>query len=251
MVRRRRNYQRTDIISTFFRLYAEPYPGTEDTRPGRRPKTYDKLFAYDEYLKDHLEQVNQKLSRWESTTMDPSLPQLVFVDGTFDDLAQEFAEYVRVGDEVKPLIESQQQDEVLKKLVIASTALNSVPEKEFTAAYNLLVYLVLQSKNANMFLSRVCDNLMKPITSSPSNGPGLALGALTNIFNMLEATNEIRFHVFTAIVKFVKQHGLFDYLKKFLPQLPTWVDQWDIDEDDTRKLYEEVAEAAWEAGDEE
>ena len=59
-------------------------------------------------------------------------PQLVFVDGSFAELAQEMADYVQIGDEVKPLIEKDQQDEVLKKIIVASSALNSVPEKEFT-----------------------------------------------------------------------------------------------------------------------
>ncbi|KAK7908095.1 PCI-domain-containing protein [Apiospora marii] len=177
-------------------------------------------------------------------------PQLVFVDGTFSELAQEMADYVRIGDEVKPLIEKDQQDEVLKKIIVASSALNQVPEKEFTAAYNLLVYLVMQSKNADKLLPRVCDNLLKPITSSPQNGPALALGALTNIFNMVKPDNEIRFHIFSAIVRFVKQYSMFDNLKKHLRTLDSWVEQWEIDEEEQRKLYEEIAEVASEAGDE-
>ncbi|KAI0125704.1 hypothetical protein BJ170DRAFT_583311 [Xylariales sp. AK1849] len=176
-------------------------------------------------------------------------PQLVFVDGSFNELAQEMADYVGVGEEVKPLIEKDQQDDVLKKIIVGSTALNSVPEKEFTAAYNLLTYLVLQSKNPNMFLSRVCDNLMKPITSSPQNGPGLALGALTNIFNMLKPDNDTRYHVFLTIVKFIKFNGMFEQLKKYLPRLHLWVQQWDIDDEDERKLYEMIAEIASDAGD--
>ena len=31
-------------------------------------------------------------------------PQLIFVDGSFPELAQEMADYVQVGDEVKPLL---------------------------------------------------------------------------------------------------------------------------------------------------
>ncbi|KAI1083143.1 hypothetical protein F5B20DRAFT_568846 [Whalleya microplaca] len=178
-------------------------------------------------------------------------PQLVFVDGTFAELAQEMSDYVHVGDDVKPLLEKDQKDEVLKKIIIASSALNSVPEKEFTAAYNLLVYLVLQSDNARMFLPRVCDNLMKPITSSPVNGPGLALNALTNIFNMLQPDNELRYNVFMAILRFVKQHQMFDNLKRYLPNLDTWLKDWDTDEEDQRKLYEDVADVAHETGDQE
>lgn len=177
-------------------------------------------------------------------------PQLVFVDGSFSELAQEMADYLGVGADVKALLEKDQQDEVLKKIILASTTLNAVPEREFTAAYNLLVYLVLQAKNPNMFLSRVCDNLTKPVTSSPQNGPGLALGALTNIFNMLKPDDATRYHVFSAIVKYLKNNGMFEHLKKYLPKLDAWLQEWDIAEEDERKLYEAIAEAAAEAGDE-
>lgn len=176
-------------------------------------------------------------------------PQLVFVDGSFNELAQEMADYLNVGDDVKPLIEKDQQDEVLKKIIIASASLNAVPEREFSAAYNLLVYLVLQSKNPNMFLSRICDNLSKPITSSPHNGPGLAMGALTNIFNMTKPDDQTRYHVFLAIVKFTTDNNMFEQLKKYLPRVEEWTAQWDIDEEDERKLYELIADAAQKSGD--
>ncbi|KAI1208713.1 PCI-domain-containing protein [Annulohypoxylon truncatum] len=181
--------------------------------------------------------------------------QRVFVDGSFAELAKEMADYLHVGEEVKPLLEKDQKDEVLKKIVLASPALNAVPEKEFQSGYNLLVYLVLQSDNAGIFLPRVCDNLTKPITSSPVHGPGLALNALTTIFNLLnhdsERDNELRYNVFMAILRFVKSNGFYDTLKKTLPELKGWLQHWETDEEDQRKLYIEVAEIAHEAGDEE
>ncbi len=180
----------------------------------------------------------------------PRQPQLVFVDGSFTDLAQEMADYLSVGDEVKPLIEKDQKDEVLKKIIIASPALNAKPEKEFTAAYNLLVHLVMQTENISMFLPRVCDNLTKPITSSPVNGPSLALNALSNIFNQLAPENELRYNVFEAIVRFVRQNGLFENIKRYLPSLDVWYQQWETAEEAQRKLYEQIAEAAHEGGDE-
>jgi translation initiation factor 3 subunit M len=178
-------------------------------------------------------------------------PQLIFVDGTFEDLAQEMADSLGVGDEVKPLIQKGQKDEVLKKIVIASPALNAAPEREFASAYNLLVYLVLQSENVDMFLPRVCDNLTKPITSSPVNGPGLALNALTNIFNMLKPDDDLRYNVFMAILKFLKQNSMFENIKPYLKNLNAWMDLWETDEEDQRKLFVQTAEVALEAGDDE
>lgn len=179
----------------------------------------------------------------------PHQPQLVFVDGSFEELAQEMANFLNVGDDVKALIEKQQKDEVLKKLIIASPALHSIPEKEFAGAYNLLVYLVLQSEKADMFLSRVCENLTKPITSSPLSGPGLALNTLTTIFNMLKPDDELRYNVFMAILRFLKHHGMFENLKPYLKSLDDWMEDWETESDDRRQTYEAIADTAREAGD--
>ncbi|KAI2629639.1 PCI-domain-containing protein [Hypoxylon sp. NC1633] len=175
----------------------------------------------------------------------------VFVDGSFEDLTKEMAEYLHVWDDVKPLLDEGKKDDAMKKIIIASPALLSVPEREFTGSYNLLIYLVLQLENKAMFLPRVCDNLMKPITSSPIHGPYLGLLALTTVFNLLDLQDELRFNVFMAIVRYVKLHGMYDNLKRYLGGLPTMVKEWDIDEDDQRELYMAVAEVARDAGDEE
>jgi translation initiation factor 3 subunit M len=179
----------------------------------------------------------------------PHQPQLVFVDGSFEELAQEMADFLNVGDDVKALIEKKQKDDILKKLIIASPALHSIPEKEFAGAYNLLVYLILQSDNAEMFLPRVCDNLTKPITSSPLNGPGLALNVLTTIFNMLKPDDDLRFNVFMAILRFLKFHGMFENLKPYLKNLDFWMEDWETDSEDQRQAYEAIAETAHDAGD--
>ncbi|KAI0400548.1 PCI-domain-containing protein [Xylaria palmicola] len=179
----------------------------------------------------------------------PHQPQLVFVDGSFEELAQEMANFLNVADDVRALLEKNQKDEVLKKLIIASPALHSIPEKEFAGAYNLLVYLILQSDKAEMLLPRVCDNLTKPITSSPINGPGLALNALTTIFNMLKPDDELRFNVFMAILRFLKFHGMFENLKPYLKSLDDWLVNWETDSEDQRQAYEAIADTAREAGD--
>ncbi|KAI1383305.1 PCI-domain-containing protein, partial [Hypoxylon trugodes] len=181
--------------------------------------------------------------------------QRVFVDGSFAELAQEMADHLHIGDDVKPLLEKDQKDEALKKIVLASPALNSAPEKEFGPSYNLLIYLVLQSDNAGMFLPRVCENLMKPITSSPVHGSGLALTALTTIFNLLnkdtERDNELRFNVLMAILRFVKLNSTYNSLKDTLPHIKDWLNKWETDEEDQRKLFLEIAEVAHDAGDDE
>jgi translation initiation factor 3 subunit M len=177
--------------------------------------------------------------------------QYVFIEGSFADLAQELADFLNIGPEVTPLLEQNKKDDALKKLVTASIALNSIPEKEIQAAYNLLVYLVLQSPSVNMFLPRVCENLSKPITSSPNNGTGIALSILGTIFNLLQPDNEVRFNVFQAVLRLVKQSGSFEVLKTQLAQLDNWMKEWDIDEEDKCKMYTNIAEVAEEAGEDE
>lgn len=178
------------------------------------------------------------------------LNQQVFIEGKFHDLANELGEYLQIGDEIKTLLDSNLKDDALKKLVTSSISLNSTPEKEFTAAYNLLVYLVLQSPNVNKFLPKICENLSKPITSSPSNGPGLALNVLTTIFNLLQPENEVRFNVFQAIVRHIKANGFFELLRPQLEKLDIWIKEWEVNDEDQRKLYAQIADIAEDAGDE-
>ena len=178
-------------------------------------------------------------------------PQLIFVDGSFPELAQEMADYVQVGDEVKPLLAKDQNEDALQAIVKAAGHLNSVPEKEFTAAYNLLIHLVLQSPNPKKHLPAVCQNLLKPVTSSPSHGVTLAANALSTIFNLLEVDNPLRYNVFMQILRFVKQYSQYDLLKPRLENVPKWLEDWDMDEEASRKMYVEVADVAADGGDDE
>jgi translation initiation factor 3 subunit M len=126
---------------------------------------------------------------------------------------------------------------------------------EVTAAYNLLVHLVQQSSNPDIFLSRICSYLSKPIQSSPQFGATLALSILTTVFNTLTPSDSSRYHVFLAIVGVIRQAGAtssYDALKAQLStQLPEWIEAWELDEEDAQKLHLAVAEAAEAAGDRE
>lgn len=178
-------------------------------------------------------------------------PQLIFVDGTFAELAQEMAEYVQIGEQVKPYLAKEQNEEALQAIIEASHVLNSIPEKEFTGAYNLLIHLVLQSKDPLKYLPPLCGNLQKPITSSPAHGFTLAANALSTVFNLLEPSNPTRFNVLLQITRFIRQHSQYDLLKPRLENLEGWFDLWNTTEEDQRRLYVEVSDTAAEAGDDE
>lgn len=176
-------------------------------------------------------------------------PQLLFVDGSFPELAQEMAEYLKIADEIKPLLDSEsKKDEVLSKLVRASSTLSTVPEKEYTAASNLMIHLVMQANEPKKHLPALCQGFSKPPTTSPANGPGLSLNALTTVFNLIDPKNPIRFNVFSAILNFLKSQGSFDVIEPYLKNLPTWFDDWNTGEEFQRNMYVNVSETAAEAG---
>jgi len=119
---------------------------------------------------------------------------------------------------------------------------------EFVAAYNLLVHLVRSSSNLGQFLPRMCRNLAQPITSSPLHGPGLALTVLTTIFNILPQDDEIRYNVFSAVLGVVKSTGAFESLRHQLRSLDSWIALWETDEEDQRRLFLSISDAANQSG---
>lgn len=128
------------------------------------------------------------------------------------------------------------------------SALNTVPEKEYTAASNLMIHLVLQSADPKKYLPTLCTTFAKPLINSPVHGVGLSLNALTTVFNLLDPADPVRARVFMEILKFLRSHGMYEGLRTYLDKLPEWLAAWGTDVDFQRKIYEEVAEVALEAG---
>lgn len=189
--------------------------------------------------------------------------KLSLVEGSFEELSQELAEYLdklnastSTSSDIEPLIKDKEadsidKDAVLKKLVTASSALNAAPERELQAAYNLLIHLVSQAPNPEMYMPKICANLTSPITSSPQNGSGIALGILSTLFNTVPPDDETRFHVLLAIITLVRNSGNFETLKAQLKTLDSWVTEWELDADDQRKLFLAISETAADAGEDE
>jgi translation initiation factor 3 subunit M len=164
----------------------------------------------------------------------------------------------------------KKKDDVLKKIVGKASVLNSAPEKgmcfpvilwrsiltstaEFTAAYNLLIYLSNQSPTRDMLLARICQYLSEqPVTSSTLFGSSLALTTLTTIFNTLPSDSDSRYHVFMAILKVIRATSATQAFETLTTQLrtnvPKWLAAWQLDDEDARQLHIAIADVAAASG---
>lgn len=192
----------------------------------------------------------------------PGIPRLSLVEGAFEELAQELAVYLdglkgegsTISADITPLLADSEKaegsrqetdkDGALKKLVTASSALNGAPERELQAAYNLLIHLISQSDDPDRFLPPVCRNLTSPITSSPHNGTGLALGILGTLFNTIQPDDDTRYHVLLAIVDVIKNSGNYETLQPQLKNVENWIEEWEMEPEQARKLYLAISAAA-------
>jgi translation initiation factor 3 subunit M len=102
-----------------------------------------------------------------------------------------------------------------------------------------------------MFLPRLCQNLSKPIPSSPNNGAGLALAVLSTVFNTVAPDSETRYHIFVAILQVIRSSLNFETLRPQLKNLDSWMEDWEIDDEQERKIFLELVEVADKSGDSE
>lgn len=102
-----------------------------------------------------------------------------------------------------------------------------------------------------MYLPPLCKNVSNPIATSPNNSASLSLSVLTTVFNVLQPDNDNRYHVFLAILRVVKNSSTFENLKPQLKHIDAWLAQWQSDEEEQRKLYLAIADAAQEGGEDE
>jgi len=54
-----------------------------------------------------------------------------------------------------------------------------------------------------------------------------------------------------TIIRLVRANSLFDTLRPQLKSLDSWITQWDLDEEEARQLYSQIADVAEDAGEEE
>lgn len=124
---------------------------------------------------------------------------------------------------------------------------------ELTAAYNLLILLVHQSPNIDIFLPKLCQYLSEPIKSSPQLGPALQVALLTTLFNTIPQSNQSRYHVFLALLQVIRSSSNASAFDALTPQLvtniPKWLSTWDLNSDQIESLYLAIADVAQASGD--
>ncbi|KAK4616213.1 Eukaryotic translation initiation factor 3 subunit M [Fulvia fulva] len=191
----------------------------------------------------------------------PGFPKLSLVEGAFEELGLELAAYLDTAKgessnlvaEITPLLADPEKsdrpketdrDAVLKKLVGACSILNGAPERELQAAYNLLIHLVSQAEDPDMYIARICQYLKSPITSSPHNGAGIALGILSTLYNTVEPDDSTRFNVLLAIVEVIKGTGNFETFEPQLKNVDSWIQEWELEAKEARSLYLSISDAA-------
>ena len=190
-----------------------------------------------------------------------AIPKLSLVEGSFEELSLELAAYLdnlrgessTVVADISPLIADSEnsgrpqetnKDAVLKKLITAASALNVAPEREIQPAYNVLIHLISGMEDVRPYLPTVCKQLGAPITSSQHNGTGIALGVLGTVFNVIDPDDDDRYFVLLSIVEVVKNSRNYETLKSQLPPLTAWLEEWEMEPKQERKLFMAISSAA-------
>ncbi|KAL9109268.1 MAG: hypothetical protein Q9227_006023 [Pyrenula ochraceoflavens] len=213
----------------------------------------------------------------------PGFSNTLLIEGSFYELAEELAQYLdtlqktdganTITSEISPQLTSirqlesddqppndaqkaqiiKEREAILGVLVPRSSVLNTAPEKELLAAYNLLIHLMYQVPKFENHLARLCKFLSEPFPISSQFGPSLQVTILTTLFNTISSSNPVRYRVFMVLLEVVQKTSNSAAFEALKPQLntnmPKWLGAWALDSEDTQHLYEEIADVAQSFGD--
>ena len=74
---------------------------------------------------------------------------------------------------------------------------------------------------------------------------------LATVFNTLPSDEEARYHVLLAILKIIRSQVTFEQLRPQLKNLDTWLQSWEMDKKDQRRLMLAISDVASDAGENE
>ncbi|KAF8982411.1 hypothetical protein BGZ52_001820, partial [Haplosporangium bisporale] len=182
----------------------------------------------------------------------------IFIDAPVQEQVAELATYISSlrGDEeqalvkeVAPLVEAEKFAEATKVLVKESKTLLEAPEKEFEAAFNLLVAVAIVDADKT-----VVEDILKVVVSEPTQKTALKFKVydlkeiLSNIFNTLPANSPLRLSVFTSIVDLAVASDDMDLVLPQLQYVPNWVSEWGVGADAERTLLLNLSDRLKETG---
>jgi len=176
----------------------------------------------------------------------------IFIDAPVQEQVAELATYISSlrGDEeqalvkeVAPLVEAEKFAEATKVLVKESKTLLEAPEKEFEAAFNLLVAVAIVDADKT-----VVEDILKVVVSEPTQKTALKFKVLSNIFNTLPANSPLRLSVFTSIVDLAVASDDMDLILPQLQYVPNWVSEWGVGADAERTLLLNLSDRLKETG---
>ncbi|GJJ72594.1 translation initiation factor 3 subunit M [Entomortierella parvispora] len=182
------------------------------------------------------------------------MDSIIFIDAPVGNQVAELATYISTlrGDEelalvkeVTPLAEANNISEATKVLVRESKTLLEAPEKEFEAAHNLLVAIVLIESD-----KAVLDQVLKSLVSEPTQKTNIKFKVLSNIFNTLPANSPLRLSVFTSIVDLAVASDDMDLVLPQLQYVPNWISEWGVGVDAERSLLLTLSDRLKESGNE-
>ncbi|KAJ3076127.1 hypothetical protein HDU98_005546 [Podochytrium sp. JEL0797] len=151
---------------------------------------------------------------------------------------------------VTELMEKENYDKVYATFAKGSGVLldeEILQPKDLERAYNLLIAIVSQAKPDDL-LSLV-QNILGPIVASGVANASLKLKVLSNLFNSLETSSFIRYSVFMAIVQLAAEAEELDCVVPMLAHLKGFMQAWDLEMDDERRLVLQLSNAFGEAED--
>ncbi|KAJ3102624.1 hypothetical protein HDU97_000408 [Phlyctochytrium planicorne] len=137
--------------------------------------------------------------------------------------------------ETQTLLEATKYEDIYEKFSKKTELLLSLEPKEYEKVFNLLIALICQASNNN--LSKLVKNVITPISSSPSGDSHQKLRILSNLYNSLEPNSNVRYEVFTAILKVAANNDEIDHIAPQLEDLDQLLTLWGSALKEKRELY--------------
>ncbi|KAF9966706.1 hypothetical protein BGZ70_001541 [Mortierella alpina] len=180
------------------------------------------------------------------------MDSIIFIDAPVQDQAVELATYISslradeeqaLVKEVVALVEAEKVADAANVLVKESKTLLEAPEKEFEAAFNLLVAIALSDASKTGL-----EQILKTVIAEPAQKTTLKFKVLSNIFNTLPANSPLRLPVFTSIVELAVASDDMDLVLPQLQYVPNWISEWGVGVEAERTLLMTVSDRLKETG---